>query len=247
MSTQCNAIQTDNADDYLIVDTPSTLCIIHDNSTLALSSIPRSSVTRQCSQAAPEDFETLPTAYEVRADVETKAGIQLIDQGRNQSLLNGPPNSIGWHWQLLNETHSLLFSSTEGNASCFVLSQGYPALFLATDEAVPKWDLSGIETFYLVHGTLPSNVNYRQLAQSTELPDSLRVAVLSAAAIDKTVLADEAKEGKGKKKINLKALIIGVVAGGIAFGVIPTWLLTVGCGPSCCPCSCCCPCCGLSS
>lgn len=156
-------------------------------------------VDRQCNPAGPDSFETFSVAFQVGAGMELETFAHFeVDTGVFPAS-SGFPNFVDF--PLTDVDLPLLPADGSNKTDCFVLVDdstqnsastdtnttvtGVPAstgtLFTAAS-AVPTWNIAGIESYLSAHGTLPTGVNYTQMAQATTVPSGIQQALMQAAS-----------------------------------------------------------------
>lgn len=84
----------------------------------------------------------------------------------------------------------------------------YPAA-----QAIPTWNMTGIESYYSVHGTLPTGVDYGQMVVATSVPSGISKAVQSIVA--------KQSSGVGGARAGGVGVEMWVVVGmGVAVGLV---------------------------
>ncbi|KAF8958892.1 hypothetical protein BDZ97DRAFT_1923351 [Flammula alnicola] len=181
---------------------------------MTLSSTLSSQVNRECKPIGDNDFESFDTAYLMTAGMSLQT-IAKADLDLSVITLKGIAQ---WNNTLFQKDLPFLNGSTKSNPTaqqCYIIANDNaaaasaagsngtdPAIvtlqaapsgtILAAAFAVPTFNMPKIESYYSAKGHLPTGVNYKQLAQATTVPDSLKSAVQKAAstAVMKASLRD---------------------------------------------------------
>lgn len=189
------------------------------------------SVNRQCEDVGPNDFESFETAFLVGAGLELSSTASLILE-KGKFIGHDIPDS--WDFSLWD--HGIPLAPTLGvnTSTCFILTDdvlsantivtraqqldasplaGVPAAtgtMYPAASAVPTFDIPKIQSYYSANGHLPTNVNYKQMAQATTVPADISAAVTSAAAAQKSASLP-------RTNIGWQALLIpaGMIAGAL--------------------------------
>lgn len=144
-------------------------------------------VDRQCNPLGPESFESFSAAIALSAGLDLYGVAHFeLDTGLFPLDLAFPTTDD----ITLFDKQIPLLPASNNKTDCFVIVNddnstsstltGVPAstgtLFSAAS-AVPTWNISGIESYFSAHSSLPPNVNYTQMAQATSVPSVIAQAV----------------------------------------------------------------------
>ncbi|KAF7341835.1 hypothetical protein MSAN_02038800 [Mycena sanguinolenta] len=144
-----------------------------------------SNVNRQCQAAGPNDLESFSSALTFGAaaaiDIQVStSGALLPDLNDNIFTDNFtfsdlPPPSAPECFVIANDDTAVA-NAPDAKALAGLVPAATGTLVAAT-QAVPTFNIAGIESYYSANGALPTNVNYTQLVEATAVPSDIKDAV----------------------------------------------------------------------
>ncbi|KAJ6526819.1 hypothetical protein B0H19DRAFT_1197094 [Mycena capillaripes] len=144
-------------------------------------------VNRECQPLGDDDFESFAAALSFGAglniSLEGNSSGHYFPNADKIFLTKGLPFGI---LPTLDDPKCMVFVDDNAvDAASNAIAALLPAVtgtLLAAAEAIPTFNVPGIEAFFSAHGALSTNVNYAQMLMATTVPDDIKGAVEKVAA-----------------------------------------------------------------
>ncbi|KAJ7190746.1 hypothetical protein GGX14DRAFT_482495 [Mycena pura] len=151
-------------------------------------------VNRQCETLGPNDFEFFDSALTFGAGLNisidgTLTGAPFDDHDMTiytKALPFGDFPSLAAPVCMVivdDDASAQRTSSLAGQVSAPT------GTLLPAAQAIPSFNVAGIQSYYSANGALPTNVNYSQMLQATAVPDDIKKAVQKAGALGRYAMA----------------------------------------------------------
>ncbi|KAJ6563422.1 hypothetical protein DFH09DRAFT_1082472 [Mycena vulgaris] len=132
----------------------------------------QTNMTSECQPVGPDDFEYFSTA------VNFRSGLTLGIDGSTSGILIPNTDVPIFSLPLIDEPGCFIIAEDTGdNATTATDTPSPTGTLLTVAAAAPTFDMQKIESFYSASGTLPTNVNYTQMAQATAIPSNIQGAL----------------------------------------------------------------------
>jgi len=166
---------------------PTTRVYVNSPSVHAAANL-STNVNRQCKALGPNDFEFFNSALTFGAGLNmsidgTLTGSPFDDHDwmiYSKALPFGdfPTLTAPVCMVIVDDVTSA--TSTSSLAGQVIAPTG---TLLAAAQAIPSFNIAGIQSYYSANGALPTNVNYTQMLKATTVPDDIKKAVQKAGTL----------------------------------------------------------------